>query len=85
MKCGIMLVGMYCIVPICNRMSVKSHIVNGIAISWIFACCVVLVMSPASNQIAAVGQNTPATKNHFDMQLGSGTKDWVDMTVVTKC
>ena len=80
-----MLVGMYCIVPICDRVSVKSHIANGIAISWIIACCVVLVVSPASNQIAAAGQNTPATKKIFDMQLGAGTKDWIDMTEVTKC
>jgi len=85
MKCGIMLVGMYYIVPICNCMSVKLHIVNGIAISWIIACCVILVTSPTSNQIAAVGQNTPTPTNNFDMQLGARTKDWVDITVVMKC
>jgi len=42
-------------------------------------------MSLASNQIAAVGQNTPAPRNNFDMQLGAKTKDWVDTTVATKC
>jgi len=46
MKCGIMAslwVGMYCIEPNCNRMSVESHIVNGIVISWLIACCLLLL------------------------------------------
>jgi len=88
MKCGIMAslwVGMHCIVPICNRMSVKLHIANRIAISWIMTSGVLLVMSPASNQMAALGQNNPAPTNNFDMQLGARTKDWEDTTVATKC
>ena len=78
---------MYCIVPIrlLNRLSVKSHIANGIALTWIVTCCVLLVMSPASNEIAEVGQNTPAPTNKFDMQLGARTKDWEDTKVTTNC
>jgi len=77
MTCVIMLVGMYCIVPIwlLNCLSVKSHIANRIAIIWIMTCCMLLVMPPASNQIAEVGPNTPAPTNNFDMQLGARTKD----------
>jgi len=41
--------------------------------------------TPASNQIAAIGQNTPAPTNNFDMQLGERTKDWEVMTVAVKC
>ena len=83
----IMLVGMYYIVPIwlLNRLSVNSHIANGIAISWIMTCCVLLVMSLASNQIAAIRQNTPAITNNFDIQLAERTKYREDTTVVTKC
>ena len=61
--------------------SVKSSIANGIVISLIMTCCVLLVMSLVSNQIAEVGPNTPAPTNNFDMQLGSRTKDWEDTTV----
>jgi len=39
-----------------NQQYDKSHIANGIAISWIMTCCVLLVMSPASNQNVAIGQ-----------------------------
>jgi len=88
MKCGIMAslwVGMHCIVPICNRMSVKSNIANRIVISWSMTCGVLLVMSPASDQMAALGQNNPAPTNNFDMQLGARTKDWEDTTVARKC
>jgi hypothetical protein len=66
-------------------MSVKSHIANRIAISWIMTCGVLLVMSPASNQNVALGQNNPAPTNNFDMQLGARTRDWEDKTVATKC
>ena len=34
-----------------------------------------LVMSPVSNQIAAVGQNNTASTNKFDMQLGAERYD----------
>jgi len=47
-------------------------------------CCVLLIMSPVSNQMAEVGQNAPAPTNNFDMQLGARTKDWEDTTVTTK-
>jgi len=88
MESGIMVslwVGMRCIVPICNCMSVKSHIANRLAISWIMTCGVLLVMSPASNQMALHGPNNPASTNNFDMQLGARTKDREDTTVATKC
>jgi len=88
MKCVIILAAMYGTLQpgwLRNQLYVKSHIANRIAISWIMTCCVLLVMSPVSNQLAALGQNNPAPTNNFDMQLGARTKDWEDTTVATKC
>jgi len=68
-----------------NQQYDKSHIANGIAISWIMTCCVLLVMSPTSNHNVALGQNNPAPTNNFDMQMGARTRDWEDKTVATKC
>ena len=67
MKCVIILAVMYCTWQPgwLGNLHVKSNIANGIAISWIMTCCVLLVMSPASNQIATVGQNTPAPTNNL--------------------
>jgi len=88
MKCVIILAAMYGTLRpgwLGNPLHVKSHIANGIGISWILTCCVLRVMSPISNQIAAVGQNTPTPIYNFDTQLGARTKDWEDTTVATKC
>jgi len=71
MQCVFMLVVMHSIAITHQgpaKVDVKSHIGNGIAISWIITCCVLLVMSPASNQIAEVRPNTPAPMVNFDMQ-----------------
>jgi hypothetical protein len=68
-----------------NPLYLKTHIANGLVISCIMTCCVLLIMSPASNQMAEVGQNAPAPTNNFDMQLGARTRDWEDKTVATKC
>jgi len=86
MKCIMLLVAVYGSVPICllNPLYLKTHIADGIAISCIMTCCVLLIMSPAPNQMAEVGQNAPAPTNNFDMQLGARTKDWEDTTVTTK-
>jgi len=72
---------LYCTHLVAKSSVSQIHIANGIVISWIMTCCVLPVMSPASNQIAEVGQNTPAKTNNFDMQLGARTKDWEDTTV----
>jgi hypothetical protein len=88
MKCVIILLLMSGILRpgwLRNQQYDKSHIANGIALSWIMTCCVLLVMSPASNQNVALGQNNRATTNNFDMQLGARTRDWEDKTVATKC
>ena len=88
MKCVIILLLMSGILRpgwLRNQQYDKSHIANGIAISWIMTCCVLLVMSPASNQNLALGQNNPAPTNNFDVQLGARTRDWEDKTVATKC
>jgi hypothetical protein len=68
-----------------NPLYLKTHIANGLVISCIMTCCVLLIMSLASNQMAEVGQNAPAPTNNFDMQLGARTRDWEDKTVATKC
>jgi len=56
------------------QVDVKSHIANGIALSWIMTVCVLLVMSPARNQIAEVGSNIPVSSIEFDMPLGARAK-----------
>ena len=79
MQCVILLTVMYGTLQpgwLRNQLYVKSHIANGMAISWIMTCCVLLVMSPVSNQNAVLGQNNPMPTNNFDMQLGARTKDW---------
>jgi hypothetical protein len=58
-------------------MSVKSHIAHRISISWIVTwgvLLVVFVMSPASNQMAAIGPNNPASKINFDMEWEAPAK-----------
>jgi len=57
-----------------DKMDVKSYIANGIALSWIMTVCVLLVMSPARNQIAEVGSNIPVSSIEFDMPLGARAK-----------
>jgi len=74
MKCVIILAAMSCILQpgwLRNQQYDKSHIANGIVISWIMTCCALLVMSPASNQNSTLGQNNSAPTNNFDMQLGA--------------
>ena len=56
------------------KMDVKSYIAHGIALSWIMTICVLLVMSPAPNQIAEVGSNTPAPGIDFVMPMGARAK-----------
>ena len=78
-------VGLKCIELICNRMSVKSHIAHRISISWIVTwgvLLVVFVMSPASNQMAAIGPNNPATTINFDREWEAPEK--VNPVIKTK-
>jgi len=77
LQCVIVLVAMHCVVPLgccLNPLHVKSHIANAKTISWSMTCCVLLVMSPASNQIAEIRTNTPAPVINIDMQLGARAK-----------
>jgi len=85
MKCVIILAAMSGILQpgwLRKQLYDKSHIANGIAISRIMTCCVLLVMSPVSDQNVALD---PAPTNDFDMQLEARTRDWEDKTVATKC
>ena len=85
MKCVIILAAMSGILQpgwLRKQLYDKSHIANGIAISRIMTCCVLLVMSPVSDQNVALD---PAPTNDFDMQLEARTRVWEDKTVATKC
>ena len=85
MKCVMLLVAVYGFVPISLLYPRKTHLANGLAISCIMTCCVLLIMSPKQINNLPFGQNAPASTNNFGMELGARTRDWEDKTVATKC